>query len=396
METKPYGCLTVPGLITALLTVLVVVVVGLARGGVLFSPGPLNAQARAVLSGVTSHADLGSRCTVCHAFFWQTGTMADRCLACHMDVAGQQQDPTTLHGNQQMKKPGMTCRACHPDHRGPDASLTDLSMADISHNAFGYALTAHQRQADGSAFACNSCHVNGYTTFDQTVCTACHQQIKPDFMQSHLQAYGNTCLGCHDGIDTYGHNFNHANVAFQLTGKHAQVTCAGCHTGARSIVDMKATTQDCSACHTKDDPHKGQFGNGCGACHTTSGWLPATFDHSLSKFPLTGAHAGVACDKCHANGVFTGLATVCAACHADPAYHAGLFPGMACDQCHTTSAWSPATFNLAHPGGCGEENCIDHQRATCLDCHPVNLSTSTCLKCHDSNTPGDGNRGGGG
>jgi hypothetical protein len=111
-EKKPYGCLTVPGLVTAFLTVLVVVAVGLARGGMLFSPGPLNAQAGAKLGNISSHADLGRSCSACHAFFWEKGTMADHCVECHTDVASQQKDPSTLHGDQFKKKPGMTCRAC--------------------------------------------------------------------------------------------------------------------------------------------------------------------------------------------------------------------------------------------------------------------------------------------
>jgi hypothetical protein len=46
-----------------------------------------------------------------------------------------------------------------------------------------------------------------------------------------------------------------------------------------------------------------------------------------------------------------------------------------------------------HPNVCGEGGCINHEGATCRDCHTVNLSTSTCLKCHDSNNPGDGGGG---
>jgi hypothetical protein len=459
MDKKPFGCLTVPGIVTALLVILVVVVVGLVRGGVLFSPGPLNAQSGAVLGGVTSHAELDGRCSACHAFFWQKDRMADRCVQCHADVAAELQDPSTLHGDQLMKKPGKPCRSCHPDHRGPNAPLTDMSMVDISHDAFGYSLAAHQHQTDGSPFACNTCHVNGYSIFDQTVCTVCHEQIKADFMQAHLQAYGENCLACHDGIDTYGHNFDHSKVAFQLTGKHASLDCGACHTDARSIADMKATPQDCYSCHAKDDAHQGQFGTDCGTCHTTNGWLPATFDHSLTKFPLTGAHTSLACSLCHANAVFTNLptdcyschakddahngqfgtdcgtchstnawlpatfdhsltkfpltgahtnlacsqchtnavftnlSTDCASCHPDPAFHAGLFAGMSCDQCHNTTAWSPATFNLSHPNSCGEDSCINHEGATCLDCHTANLSTATCLKCHDSNNPGEGGGG---
>ena len=62
MRKKPLGCLTIPGLITALLTVLVVIGVGFIRGGVLFSPGALNAEAGADLGGVASHAELAGRC----------------------------------------------------------------------------------------------------------------------------------------------------------------------------------------------------------------------------------------------------------------------------------------------------------------------------------------------
>lgn len=527
-RTRPLGCLTVPGIITALLAILLVLAIGYFFGGRLFSPGILNSQAGTLLGGVTSHGELGGRCSGCHAFFWQSATMADRCLACHTEVAAQLNDPTTLHGDQMKKQPGLTCRHCHPDHNGPNGSLIDLSKADLSHDAFGFALTAHPKQADGSPFLCNTCHINGYASFDQSVCLTCHQQLKADFIQAHSQNFGQDCLACHDGIDTYGHKFDHDSVAFKLTGKHAQVDCADCHTGARSLADLKATPQDCNSCHAKDDAHQGQLGTDCGACHTPDGWTPASFDHAKSKFPLTGTHAtlectschinneftpldiacfschakddahngqfgtqcdtchnttawlpatfdhsalgfpltgaheslecgqchlnniftgldpacyschakddahngqfgtdcgqchstsawlpatfdhsktgfpldgahtGLACDQCHANEVFTGLSPACASCHADPAFHAGLFAGMSCDQCHNTSSWSPAQFNASHPNACGEVTCIDHEGATCRDCHTVDLMDATCLKCHDNNNPGDGGGGGDG
>jgi hypothetical protein len=524
---RPLGCLTVPGIIIGVLVILIVIAIGLVFGGRLFNPGALNAQAGVLVGGVTSHAALSGKCSSCHAYFWQSATMADRCLACHTEVAVQLNDPTTLHGNQAKKRPGLTCRDCHPDHRGPIASLVDLSKADLSHDAFGFSLNAHQKQADGSPFTCRTCHVGGYMSFDRSVCLTCHQQLEPDLMPAHLQAYGQDCLGCHDGVDTYGHNFSHDTAAFKLTGKHAQVDCYSCHSGARSIGDLKATSQDCGychakddahqgqlgtdcgachtpdgwtpasfdhakskfpltgahatlqctqchlnnvftaldiacyschakddthngqfgtqcdtchtttawlpasfdhatsgfpltgahaslacsqchlnnvftaldtacyACHAKDDAHNGQFGTDCGQCHTTTAWLPATFDHAKTGFPLTGAHSGLACSKCHTGGVFTGLSASCAACHAEPAFHTGLFTNMSCDQCHTTSAWSPAQFNAAHPNACGEVTCIDHERATCRDCHNVDLMTATCLKCHSSNNPGgDGGDGG--
>jgi hypothetical protein len=453
---KPFGCLSVSGLIAALLTILVVVVVGFLFGGKLFNPGPLNAKAGAPLGGVSSHAALSSQCSACHTAFWQTTTnMADKCVACHTDVASQLQSPATLHGDLMKNNPGVTCRDCHHDHLGANAASTDLSKANVNHAAFGYALSAHQLQSDGTPFLCSTCHGTNYTKFDQTTCTTCHQQIKPDFMQPHLQAYGNNCLACHDGVDSYGHNFSHNNVIFHLTGKHAPLACGACHTGARTIADLKATSQTCEACHAKNDAHNGQLGNDCGACHATSGWQPATFDHNLasfkltgahasvactschfnnvfkgtptdcyschakndahkgqfgtdcsachitiawlpatfdhakSPFPLTGAHAGLPCTSCHVNNVFKPLSTACAACHANPPFHAGLFTGLACSECHNTGAWSPAIFNLSHPGGC-DGNCEHHGGASCRDCHTVNLMTATCTKCHGNNNPGGG------
>jgi hypothetical protein len=142
-------------------------------------------------------------------------------------------------------------------------------------------------------------------------------------------------------------------------------------------------------CHAGEDAHDGTYGTGCATCHSTTAWLPAFFDHNLTAFPLKGAHAGLACARCHSSGIFNGLATACAACHADPAFHAGLFSGMGCDRCHNSSTWTPASFPLSHPGACDEENCISHEGASCRDCHPTSLASATCAACHDGN-PGDG------
>jgi hypothetical protein len=457
MNRKLPGFLTLSGALAALATLLVVLGVGLVGGGMLFSPGALSAKSGAALGGVSSHAGLATRCAACHTAFWDSATMTERCLACHTDVAAQLGDPKTLHGLFQSSNPGLACRACHTDHHGANASLTSAINASFPHEKLGYALTAHQKKTDGSPFTCADCHGTTYTgKYDQSVCITCHTQVKPDFMLGHLAAYAENCVACHDGIDSYGHAFDHSTVAFALTGKHIGLDCGLCHTGARTIADLKATAQDCGTCHAKNDAHNGQFGTSCGACHTTAGWLPATFDHNLSsfkltgkhvsvactgchvnnvfkgtptecyachakddkhkgtfgtacqtchttagwlpatfdhsKFPLTGAHAGLACTRCHTKNVFTGLSTACAACHADPAYHAGLF-GTNCAQCHNTSNWS-ASYNGPHPN-CGEGNCFGHGGASCRDCHTVNLMTASCTKCHDSNNPGDGGGGGG-
>jgi len=130
------------------------------------------------------------------------------------------------------------------------------------------------------------------------------------------------------------------------------------------------------------------FGMSCGLCHSTTAWKPATFDHNLSSFKLTGAHAKLSCQSCHSKGV-AGTPSACSACHAEPGYHKGVF-GTNCGSCHNTGNWN-ATYHGPHPA-----INIHHNGASCRDCHPKTLASATCLKCHDSNNPGDGGGEGGG
>lgn len=521
MNNSRLGCLTPAGLLAAGLTILIVVAISIFRGGVLFSPGALNVQAGSPLGGYLSHAEFENECRLCHAPFWDTAGMSGRCETCHTGVAGQRSDPATLHGALFQQSPQSACQDCHPDHRGPSASLTELSNGGFPHEVVGYSLVGHIFDRNGMPFTCQDCHGADITSFDAAVCQTCHEEIDLVFATAHALSFGSDCLACHDGIDTYGDDFDHNVFPFPLTGRHVGAPCSACHLDARTIADLQSAPVDCQSCHADDDPHEGRFGANCGdchtpegwtpalfdhnlaafklegkhtdvaceschvnrvylgtpsdcyschavddthegrfgalcgnchipagwipaffdhnlaafpltgkhafvaceschingvfkgtpsdcyschsgddahqgrygtncaACHSTSGWTPATFDHNLSSFPLTGAHVGLPCTSCHVNNVFSGLSTACASCHADPAFHAGLFAGMSCSDCHNTSAWTPASFNLSHPGGC-DGPCINHEDASCRDCHTANLNTATCLACHDSNDPGDG------
>ena len=381
MNKKRLGFLSTSGTLAAALTVFIVAGIGFFSGGVLFNPGPLNAKSGPPLGGVTSHAGLIHNCSTCHAPFWSPTGMADRCVACHTDVSAQWADAATLHGNLHKSEPALACKDCHPDHRGATAAMTDMSRLKIDHSAFGYSLAAHKTNPNGAAFACSDCHTNGYVKFDQAICSTCHAQIKADFMQAHLQAYGSNCLGCHDGIDTYGHAFDHSLAAFPLTGKHAKVACAQCHTGEHSLAAMKSTSQDCNSCHAKDDVHKGALGPGCATCHGPAGWTPSTFDHSTTAFPLAGKHQQVACSGCHPNLTFKGTPKDCYSCHAKDDVHRGDL-GQACDQCHTPAGWTPASFdhNLAIFKLVGK-----HATVPCSSCHINNVFKGTptdCYACH--------------
>ncbi len=381
MKSNRFGCVTASGVIAALVAVLLVAAIFLLNGGSLFSPGALSAKNGYSRGGVTSHAELNGNCAACHTAPWEKTTMADRCLACHWEVATELQTPGALHNVLLAKDSAATCRTCHTDHKGANASITSMPSGDFPHDTLGFSLKAHPKLSNGNPFTCQDCHPQGPATFDVKTCTTCHASIDATFMTRHTTAYGSACLSCHDGKESYGKAFNHNQVAFTLTGKHASLDCGACHTGSRTIADLKATQTNCFACHQKDDTHKGAFGQNCAACHNTTDWKQATFDHATTAFPLTGAHSLVDCTKCHVNNVFKGTPTDCFACHQKDDHHQGAF-GQDCAACHTTAAWLPASFDHSKSAFplTGAHTTVD-----CVKCHVNNVFKGTptdCFACH--------------
>jgi hypothetical protein len=442
MNTQRLGCLSPLALTSAFITLVILIAAEIISGNSMFNPGELNARTGTSLGGVTSHAEIGKACGQCHPPFWTTQTIADLCLDCHTEIQGQMGDSSSLHGVLfQGNSPA--CQTCHTEHHGPEASLTVWDRVGFAHELTGFSLTGHQTRSDGLTFACNDCHTQGFSSFDQQACTDCHRLLDQAFTDTHIHDFGEVCLSCHDGVDRYG-DFDHSQLSFALTGAHQQVSCSGCHLNDRTVSDLKDTPTECEACHLSDDAHDGKFGAQCGVCHTSEGWSPAkfdhslaeftlegkhievpcenchtdgfkgtpkdcyschqqddehdgafgtacetchnpsdwkdaTFDHSLAAFPLDGAHVNVACTECHINNVFKGTPHECAACHAEPDYHLGMFTGQACSDCHTTTAWSPARYDGPHtfPMNHGGTNNL------CKDCHQPTLAQWTCYTCHD-------------
>ncbi|MBL8090374.1 MAG: hypothetical protein JNJ43_08605 [Anaerolineales bacterium] len=379
MQNNRLGCLTGTGFITAIITLFVIVGFAFASGGQMFSSGELNNQPGETIGGVNAHAQI-PECKACHTAPWESETMANRCVACHIDIAAELLNVEKLHGAIVNNDSSITCRDCHREHRGANASLTELGDNVFPHEALGYSLNGHQLTTKGEAFVCSDCHGDDVTTFASDSCVTCHSDIDIVFTQTHLLTFGQNCLDCHDGVDRFGDDFNHNIFAFQLIGEHANLYCTACHLNARSVTDLESAPQECYSCHQMDDAHNGQFGTDCSACHTPNSWEDATFDHNLSNFPLTGAHTVVACESCHINGRFAGTPSTCVSCHSEPAFHAGQF-GTDCASCHTTTAWKPALFNgrhtfpLNHGGGA----------PSCATCHPSSFVTYTCYGCHEHN-----------
>jgi hypothetical protein len=231
--------------------------------------------------------------------------------------------------------------------------------------------------AGGHAISdCATCHANGYTN-TSSECYSCHaadyaQASNPDHAGGQ---FSHDCAGCHTINGWHPASFDHNLSGFPLTGAHASVNCAQCHVNGQ----YAGTPSACFDCHeanyngtTNPNHVTGNFDHNCATCHTTSGWSPATFDHSQSAFPLTGAHVAVSCTQCHIGGQYAGTPTDCYSCHQQdyegataPDHVAGQF-SHDCAECHTTAAWQPSTF--------------DHNQTT-FPLTGAHLTTS-CQACH--------------
>jgi hypothetical protein len=287
----------------------------------------------------------GIACQACHASGYQ-GTPTN-CFACH---AAQD-----AHGGQF----GNDCAACHVP--------SGWKNVTFDHNATAFKLSGKHQNV-----ACTTCHTNGVFKGTPTNCYACHAN-----RDAHGGQFGKDCGACHSTNGWGGATFDHANTGFPLTGQHGNVACTSCH--ANGV--YRGTPSNCYACHANRDAHGGQFGQDCGACHSTNGWGGATFDHNNTGFPLTGRHNGLACTACHAGGVYQGTPANCYACHANDDNHGGRF-GTDCGACHSTNGWGNASFDHNITSFPLEGK---HRNVSCESCHRngiyQGLSTS-CIDCH--------------
>jgi hypothetical protein len=321
------------------------------------------------------------QCSQCHANGRFAGTPTD-CASCHLkDYQG-----ATNPNHVQSGFP-TTCASCH--------NTTAWTGATFNHAATGFALTGMH-----ATLQCAQCHANGRFAGTPTDCASCHlTDYQNTTNPNHAQAgFPTDCSICHSTTNWLGAVFDHSKTLFPLTGFHATVSCAQCHSSGV----YKGLSTACASCHLKDfnattNPNHTQAGfpQQCEVCHNTTAWIPASFDHNKTNFPLTGAHTTVACANCHVGGKYLGTPTDCYSCHktvyqstTNPNHMAAGFP-TTCQTCHNTTAWTGATFNHTwFP--------MNHGSArVCADCHtnPSNYTVFTCTNCHgktqtDSNHSG--------
>lgn len=349
-------------------------------------------------------------CAGCHPDSTHRGRFGARCDSCHREAGWL--PVTRLHSDHEVGMAGkhgtIGCDGCHQRGR---ALASDLGCAGC-----------HDDQHGDSAGRCADCHTTaswGQVKFDHSFwslpgkhatapCRSCHGTGK-------LAAAPRECAGCHDGdrrheslgpcarchspttwrISRFAHD---RKSDFDLTGRHADVTCERCHTRRNRFRIERA---DCASCHKV--PKHGDFG-GCDKCHDTTTFARSSFDHDRTRMPIRNAHVGVACQKCHARlepGSYVPGPNSCGLCHSDP--HDGQFSrktaalgdekvsadhhsaGRTCLDCHTPDRWKPSTVDAVIHDDFAFPLRGRHETVGCASCHPGGSFVGTsdaCRSCH--------------
>jgi hypothetical protein len=309
-------------------------------------------------------------CVQCHTKLVFTD-VSTNCAACHADIHRRQF--------------GANCEQCHT------VQGWNVTVQAIRNHQNRFPLLGAHAAAD-----CDSCHKGAATGQFQGLSTQCYSCHTQDFRSAtnpnHVAAsFPTTCEQCH-GMNTWlDAKFDHSLTGFPLTGAHVSVPCSSCHLNGQ----FAGAPTDCVGCHVKDfqgtsNPNHlaGGFSTACQTCHTTTAWQPATFDHSTTGFPLTGAHVNVACTSCHVNNNYNLSGMACSTCHMtdyqntnSPGHSAAGFP-TDCTLCHSTASWTGATFNHA---ATGFPLTGAHLSVACSSCHVNNnysLTNTACVSCH--------------
>lgn len=192
-------------------------------------------------------------------------------------------------------------------------------------------------------------NIEGHKKYEDD-CSNCHEKFSKKG-QTPL------CLDCHKKVNADIKN---------NTGFHG-----------RNKVILKS---ECSTCHTE---HKGRDAN-------IAQFDTTTFNHTVTDFPLAGAHLKLACASCHKpKEKYRDAPTKCITCHESDSPHQGRL-GDQCEDCHNEKRWSEIRYDHDKTNFPLRNA---HKKIECNNCHPndryKNLPQD-CYACHALNDAHDG------
>lgn len=273
-----------------------------------------------------------------------------------------------------------SCETCHSTD-----SWQMRSDASFEHAETGFPLEGQHKTVQ-----CIACHRELKFTGTARDCTTCHVDV-------HRAELGAACMRCHTQQTWKITDMmqRHQLTRFPLLGRHATLSCKDCHAG-HTRQQYLGSAITCYGCHRIDyqrtsspDHASAGFSTECGVCHKSNAFQWGNgFDHSLTKFSLTGAHVSTPCVSCHKASNFTNAPTDCYSCHrsdfqstTNPNHTVAQFP-TSCQTCHSTTTWKPSVFSHDNTGfpltGA-------HRAVSCNDCHVDNRYSGlskVCLDCH--------------
>ncbi|MDQ7007435.1 MAG: cytochrome c3 family protein, partial [Acidobacteriota bacterium] len=391
------------------------------------------------------HGDLAEDCSLCHTdsgwtparirpefhhedlagFALQGAHASLECRACHqvLDFAQADASCSSCHTDVHRGEMGIDCSRCHGTQtfidRGDQLRLHRGTRFPLS----GAHLTLDCRQCHeatpvddlvfvGTPASCEQCHLDLYQA-----------TANPDHQKS---GFSTRCVSCHSTNHWSGARFDHSATGFPLKGAHQALDCSDCHGSSGLGGGGPVNCYDCHRAEYEATTSPAHLASGfpvnCEQCHNGTAWKPADFDHGLSGFPLTGAHRGLSCDACHADGAYDGKPTDCYSCHrqdyegtTDPNHQAAGY-STDCMQCHDTNDWSHGNFDHqatdfpltgAHRGlscdACHADGVYGGKPTDCYSCHRQDYEgttdpnhqaagyTTDCMQCHDTKDWSHGN-----
>jgi hypothetical protein len=383
------------GTIAAGLILFLLVPAGYAQ----ISPGPLSRAHKTL--------DSAANCTSCH----KLGAMRTlKCLECHTEIASRLRAGHGLHASYNLKADSsQECARCHSEHNGENFEIIKWTPtpAGFDHSKTGYNLVARH-----AGLACNRCHTPAHIAPNEMLSIQVRDKtrtflgVSPNCVNCHKDEHGGrlgpNCQQCHNFEDWKNvAQFDHNKTRYPLTGLHAQVTCAKCHTPGPDNKPRYTglAFSACTDCHS--DPHHGSFAQqSCQSCHNTAGWKRVSlqtvnerFDHSKTKYPLEGKHQALDCLRCHTSGDFKKPLAFqyCLDCHKDE--HDGQFVKRAdkgeCAACHNLQGFKPTTFGVKEHGATAYPLVQKHATVECAKCHipkgkdtVYHMKFAQCMDCH--------------
>lgn len=228
---------------------------------------------------IDCHADddrheglLGTDCSGCHRETGWTEVRFDHARDTRFALLGKHQAVTcaACHKTPTTQSlPTVSCAGCHRADDPHKGQLGDgcgqchnveswTGTVKFNHDFTDFPLLGKHASVD-----CVSCHESKAYLDAPNGCHGCHAED-----DVHKGGLGKDCASCHNPKAWEFWAFDHnTQTSFALTGKHAVVTCSGCHP-ARSDGQFKASSR-CVSCHASDDKHRGAFGTSCERCHNT-------------------------------------------------------------------------------------------------------------------------------